>query len=147
MHFELGCAANIPFEASIREYLFALKRIKQVLFACYVSKRINKYTCEMNKNGSEYSLECKNSLEVLQPFASKQIFWSEYSPVWENVRRIFAVNQIFASTCICFVSTWIFVCVFVRIFWSEYEANKWCLLWFCRGGIRAIPIKKLNSEI
>ncbi len=70
---------------------------------------------------SEYSLVCKylqanlrfyanickqvfdcmrNSLEVLQTIASKLIFWSKYLPVWENVKQIFDLKPIFASTCI-----------------------------------------------
>ncbi len=40
------------------------------------------------------------SLEVFRIFTSKQIFWSKYSPEWENEKRIFALKQILASTCI-----------------------------------------------
>jgi hypothetical protein len=42
----------------------------------------------------------RNSLEVLQTIASKQIYISKYLPVWENVKQIFALKSMFASTCI-----------------------------------------------
>jgi hypothetical protein len=45
--------------------------------------------------------------------------------VWENMTRIFALKQIFASTCIIFASNRIFACKFVRIFGSEYEQMMW----------------------
>jgi hypothetical protein len=46
---------DIRFEANISEYLFALKRIKQVLFASSHGSKSVDFTCEMNKNGREYS--------------------------------------------------------------------------------------------
>jgi uncharacterized protein YggT (Ycf19 family) len=87
-----------------------------------------------------------NLLEVLWIFASKRIFWSEYSPVWENVKRIFAMKQIFASTCICFASNWLFVYEFVRIFRSEYKANdvNKCICEYtetCENGANKIHIR------
>ncbi len=82
--------------------------------------------CQYLQANRLYADNCQriwNLLKVLRIYASKQIFWSNYSPVWENVKRIFALKRIFASTCICFVSNQISVCELVRIFWSEYEAN------------------------
>ncbi len=58
---------------------------------------------------SEYFLVCKylqvndckrifawmwSLLKILGIFASKWIFWSKYSLVWENVKRIFALKRI-----------------------------------------------------
>jgi hypothetical protein len=45
----IGCAGIFGSKGLI----FALKQLKQVLFACFASKRIG--TCETNKNRSEYS--------------------------------------------------------------------------------------------
>ncbi len=59
-----------------------------------------------------------NSHKVLRIFASKQIFWSKYSPVWEHLMQTFA-----ATVQVFFASNQIFVGVSVQIFWSEYEAN------------------------
>ncbi len=71
-----------------------------------------------------------NLLKVLWLFVSKRIFWSKYFASMRTFEANIYSEAVLASHVLCSASNRLFVCKFVRIFWSKYEtndANKWCL--------------------
>ncbi len=85
-----------------KAFLHNLKQYEANIFA---DMRIfsRKY---LQANISLYANICKRisawmwMLKVLRIFAAKQIFCTKYLPVWENLKRIFTLQWIFAAACI-----------------------------------------------
>ena len=122
-----------------------LKRIKQVLLSCSHWSQSADFTCKTYKKGSEYSFLSEyfiyftlmwNLLEVLQIFASKQMFWSKYSPVWkiwsenflwskyslQHVIDLHQIEYLYANLCkykVIDTNKW-----YLRIYWNMQIWNE-----------------------